>query len=92
MTGKVDRDEDGFTVDAAVIAEGLELEPSEVPGLLRSGAIASACERGSGEDRGRHRLTFSSECRRLRLVVDDEGRILSRSATAIDARARSTGT
>jgi hypothetical protein len=50
-----------------------------VPELLRNGAITSRCERGIGEDEGRFRLTFFHAGRRLRLVVDADGRILQRS-------------
>jgi Family of unknown function (DUF6522) len=41
--------------------------------------ITSLCERGIDADRGRHRLTFFSEHRRFRLVVDDRGTIVRRS-------------
>ncbi|WP_445500673.1 DUF6522 family protein [Microvirga sp. G4-2] len=66
-------------VDASVLGEGLGVEPSCVPELLRSGAITSRCERGIGEDEGRFRLTFFHAGRRLRLVVEAAGRILQRS-------------
>jgi len=69
-----------FQVDASVLGEGLGLEPSRVPELLRSGAITSRCERGFGKDEGRFRLTFFHAGRRLRLVVDAAGRILQRSS------------
>ena len=65
-------------VDASVLGESLDLEPSRVPELLRSGAITSRCERGVGADEGRFRLTFFHAGRRLRLVVDPTGRILQR--------------
>lgn len=67
-------------VEASVLGQGLGLEPSCVPELLRSGAITSRCERGIGEDEGRFRLTFFHAGRRLRLVVDAGGRILQRSS------------
>jgi hypothetical protein len=67
-------------VDASVLGEGLGLEPSRVPELLRSGAITSRCERGIGEDEGRFRLTFFHAGRRLRLVIDPAGHILQRSS------------
>lgn len=67
-------------IDAATIAEGLNLAPSEVQDLMRRGAITSLCERGSGDDAGRYRLTFFHGGRRLRLVVDEDGRLIQRSA------------
>lgn len=63
-------------VPAELIAEGLGLPVAELPGLLRSGAITSRCERGVDEDAGRHRLTFFHSGRRLRLVVGDDGRVM----------------
>jgi len=69
-------------IEASVLGEGLGLEPSCVPELLRNGAITSRCERGVDEDEGRFRLTFFHAGRRLRLVVDTAGRILQH--TSID--------
>jgi hypothetical protein len=73
--------EDGAVqIDAAIVAAELGLAPADVPALLRAGAITSVCERGAGEDAGRHRLTFFFANRRCRLVVDAEGRIIQRSS------------
>jgi len=66
-------------VDASLLAEQLDLEPSSVIDLLRRGEITSRYERGAGEDEGRHRLTFFHGSRRLRLIVDGAGQILRRS-------------
>lgn len=67
-------------VDAEEIAPGLHLTPAEVMQGFRNGTITSICERGQDEDAGRHRLTFTSADRRLRLIVDAEGRVLKRSS------------
>lgn len=72
-----------FCVDAALIAEGLGIEPALVQRHMRAGRIASWCERGIDEDAGRHRLTFSHENRRLRLVVDERGNIVKRSTDMV---------
>ena len=73
-------DSDGtFEVDAAVLGGGLGVDASLVPGLLRAGQITSFCERGVDNDRGRFRLTFFHEGKRLRLVVDELGRVLRQS-------------
>jgi hypothetical protein len=37
-------------------------------------------ERGIDEDSGRYRLTFFSENRRFRLLVDETGNVVQRSA------------
>jgi len=75
----IERDGDGFTVTAELLAEALLLTPAEVPGLLRSRAITSVSEEGVGADEGRWRLSFSHGRRRLRLVVDASGTLISRS-------------
>lgn len=67
-------------VDAEDIAAGLRLTPDEVMQGFRTGAITSVCEKGLEEDTGRHRLTFYSSSRRLRLTVDAGGAILKRSS------------
>ena len=65
-------------VDAAVIAAGLKLEAEAVQEMMREGRITSLCERGTGEDEGRYRLTFFSDNRRFRLVVNEAGSIVQR--------------
>ncbi len=67
-------------IDAAIVAEGLGLTPSLLQGEMRAGRITSLAERGIDADSGRHRLTFFSEHRRFRVVVDDTGAILQRSS------------
>ena len=73
-------DSDGtFEVDAAVLGHGLGVDASLVPGLLRAGQITSFCERGLDNDRGRFRLTFLHKSKRLRLVLDELGRVVRQS-------------
>ena len=73
--------EDGaIQVDATIVAAGLGIEPTVLLERLREGAITSLCERGIDDDSGRYRLTFFSETRRFRVVVDERGAILQRSA------------
>lgn len=67
-------------VDASVIAQGLNISVRELQQQMRDGRITSVSERGTGEDLGRHRLTFFSEHRRFRIVVDGRGAIVQRSA------------
>ncbi len=73
--------EDGaIKVDAAIIARGLGVEASDVQPLLRRGEITSVHERGAGEDAGRSRLTFFHGNRRFRLVVDEAGQVVEKTA------------
>ena len=67
-------------IDASVIAEGLGIALPLLRKQMRAGEITSLSERGTGADLGRHRLTFFSEHRRFRVVVDDRGAIIQRSA------------
>lgn len=71
---------DVIEVEASVIAEGLDLSLSQLRQQMREGRITSLSERGSGEDLGRHRLTFFSEHRRFRVVLDERGEIIQRSS------------
>lgn len=68
-----------ITVDPAIVAKGLRLDPEALRDHLRCGNVTSLCEKGEGEDEGRFRLTFFSSTRRLRLVVDASGVILTTS-------------
>ncbi|MGA8698561.1 MAG: DUF6522 family protein [Xanthobacteraceae bacterium] len=76
----VEFEEGALRIDAAVIGRGLNVEPSLVQVRMREGKITVLCERGIDEDAGRYRLTFFHENRRFRLVVDDEGNAIQRSA------------
>jgi len=67
-------------IDASVIAEGLGIALPVLRQQMQAGKITSLSERGVDADLGRHRLTFFSEHRRFRIVVDDSGAILQRSA------------
>jgi hypothetical protein len=70
----------GFVeIDASVIAEGFGIAAPLLREQMRAGRIKSRSERGIGDDSGRYRLTFFSEHRRFRLVVDEAGAIIQRS-------------
>ena len=66
-------------IDASVVAEGLGIELPQLRTQMRAGRITSQSERGIDDDRGRYRLTFFSEHRRFRVVVDEAGAIVQRS-------------
>jgi hypothetical protein len=67
-------------VEASVFAEGLGLALPQFQKEMKAGKITSISERGTDADLGRHRLTFFSEHRRFRLIVDESGTIIQRSA------------
>lgn len=70
---------DTITVDPAVLAVGLHLDPETLRVMMRSGLVTSVCEKGEDEDVGRFRLTFYSPNRRFRLIVNAAGAILQSS-------------
>ena len=64
-------------VEGAVVARALGLEVDVFRQLMNDRKITLLCERGTGEDHGRYRATFYHGSRRVRLVVDQHGRVLS---------------
>lgn len=82
----IEFDDGAVQVDAAIIAKGLEIDPSLVQPLIRDGKITCRHEVGEGEDAGRSRLTFFFRNRRLRLVVTETGTIIQQSAVDFGER------
>lgn len=76
---QVEVGENGFVVDAAILAEAFGIMPPEVQPLMQSGTITSLCEKGVNEDEGRWRLTFYFAGRAVRLTVNTKGDILGQS-------------
>jgi Family of unknown function (DUF6522) len=66
-------------IDASVVAEGLGITLPLLRRQMQAGKITGLSERGTDADCGRHRVTFFSEHRRFRLVVDQGGAIVRRS-------------
>ena len=67
----IEFDNGAVQIDAAIVAEGLGLALPLLQAEMRAGRITSLAERGVDTDLGRHRLTFFSEHRRFRVVVDE---------------------
>ena len=69
---------DAATIEIAarLVGEGLGIAPEDVEPGRQAGTITTLCERGTGEDAGLLRVTFYLGKRRLRLVVDAQGRVL----------------
>jgi hypothetical protein len=66
-------------IEASIVAQGLELEPSSVQAMMRKGEISCLSEHGVDKDAGRYRLTFFHKSRRFCLIVDGSGTIIQRS-------------
>lgn len=84
----IDPTQEGFQVEAELIAEGFGLTPDEVSRRMRDGRMTSRCEKGEGEDAGRWRLTFFSEGRTLRLTLGPDLQVISRASFAAPRRPR----
>lgn len=76
---QLEQNEQGFSIDASLLGELLDLPPSGVQALMRDNKITSLCERGEGEHAGQYRLTFFYKGRRARLSIDETGTVIRRS-------------
>ncbi|MBK6468012.1 MAG: hypothetical protein IPL38_05735 [Rhodobacter sp.] len=85
----VDRDGDGFVVDASLLAEAFGVPEGSVPALMKDGQITSRCEAGVDEDAGTFRLTFFHAGRACRFTVDAAGTVFRRAT--FDRQSRPTG-
>ena len=63
-------------IDGAVVARSLGLDVEAFRQLMADRKITVLCERGTGEDAGLYRASFYYGDRRVRLVVDKEGRVV----------------
>jgi hypothetical protein len=75
----LDRDDNGFSVDASLLGDLLDLPASRIQDLMRRNEITGLCERGEGEHAGQYRLTFFYKGRRAPLTVDQSGEVIRRS-------------
>lgn len=69
-------------VDATLVARGLELDVDTFRQLMDERSIAVLCERGTSEDAGLYRASFYHGARRVRMVLDREGRLQPGSYSA----------
>jgi len=75
----VERNSEGFVIDASLLADAFGLSQEEIQARMRAGTITSRCEAGVDEDAGRWRLTFHHGSRACRFIVDAGGHILNRA-------------
>jgi hypothetical protein len=72
--------EDGAVqIDATIVADGLGIAPQLLLDHMRAGEITGLSEEGIDSDKGRYRLTFFSEHRRFRVIVNESGAVIQRS-------------
>lgn len=65
---------DSVEIDGALVAPGLGLGLADFKQLMEQRKITVLCERGVGEDAGLYRASFYHVGKRVRLVVDGDGR------------------
>jgi hypothetical protein len=66
-----------IAIDGAGVARALGLEVEAFRKLMDERKVAVLCERGTGADEGLVRASFYIERKRVRLVVDRDGRIVA---------------
>ncbi len=64
-------------IEGGIVARSLGMEIAVFRQLMEDSKITVLCERGTGEDTGRYRASFYYGNRRVRLLVDQHGRLLS---------------
>ena len=67
----VSQSEDGFTVDAEIIAAKLGVSPEMFWREVKRGIVYGVVERGEGDDAGRVRLTFCYRARSWSITLED---------------------
>jgi hypothetical protein len=65
------RSEDGFVVDAELVAAKLGLSPNTFWEEMKRGIVYSVVERGEGEDAGRIRLTIRYRARSWSITLEE---------------------
>ena len=86
-TTRIELDEGSFSIDAALVAEGLGIEVAAVQPMMREGKITSLCERGVGRDSGRHRVTFFHGPHWFSLMIGSGGQVIARATGEVSDRA-----
>ena len=76
---QLERNEEGFSIDASLLSELLNVPASRIQSLMHRNEITSLCERGEREHEGQYRVTFFYKGRRARLSGDQSGWIIRRS-------------
>ncbi|MEO8012381.1 MAG: DUF6522 family protein [Dokdonella sp.] len=61
-------------IDATIVAKGLGVAVAEFRQLMEQGKVSVLCERGVDEDAGLYRASFYHKGKRVRLVVDRNGK------------------
>lgn len=79
--------DDKVRINADLLCKAFGIGSEDLKREMRNGRITSRFEQGLDEDSGTVRLTFFSPERRIRMVVDDAGNVLTCSAVDLAGRA-----
>jgi hypothetical protein len=69
----ITQSEDGFVVEAELVARALGLSPDAFWREMKRGIVYGVVERGEGDDAGRTRLTFRYRARSWSVTLQDLG-------------------
>lgn len=69
--------EDSVRIDAAVLARAFGISADDLKQGMREGTITSRFKRGEDADAGTVRLIFFSPTRRVRIIADENGNVLT---------------
>ncbi|WP_193140930.1 MULTISPECIES: DUF6522 family protein [unclassified Meridianimarinicoccus] len=89
---KLEPTENGFEADPGDLGRLFDRTPEEIRQMMQDGAMTCLVERGEGDDAGRFRVTLRDGTRRVRLVVDTLGNVLTTTRVPMTARSGGTGT
>jgi len=67
----ITQSDDGFVVDAELVAGKLGLSPDAFLREMQRGIVYGVVERGEGDDAGRMRLTFRYRARSWSVTLED---------------------
>lgn len=81
---------DMIQIDADVLARAFGVSQDDLKWHMRKGTITSRSERGDDVDIGKIRLTFFSDDRRVCIIADESGAILTCDTALIDRSPRLT--
>lgn len=74
---RIEKDGETFLIDAEVLAKAFAISEKTLKQNMRNGVITSRYEKGEDSDAGKIRLSFFTSDRQVRIVTNENGKILS---------------
>jgi hypothetical protein len=82
---------EGFTLDAAALAQIFGWTPEELRERMHRGLVTSLVERGEGSDRGKWRLSVQCGNRRWQAIIGQDGTIAEQHTGFLTRNSRPCG-